>query len=80
MLNQNTFFSLSEIGDNFKSKSACHIIYGDRKSATRHFSPNNNRYIVIICFSGDNTEDYIETANLSPEAFEEVRWMSIWLI
>lgn len=31
MLNQNTFFSLSEITDSFQSKSACHIIYGDRK-------------------------------------------------
>lgn len=31
MLNQNTFFSLSEINDSFQSKSACHIVYGDRK-------------------------------------------------
>jgi hypothetical protein len=31
MLNQNTFFSTTEINENFKSNSACHIIYGDSK-------------------------------------------------
>ena len=30
MLNQNTFFSLHEISDDFKTPSACHLIYGDR--------------------------------------------------
>jgi hypothetical protein len=29
MLNQNTFFTVSEINANFKTDSACHIIYGD---------------------------------------------------
>ena len=31
MLNQNTFFSVTEINDNFETNSACHIIYGDGK-------------------------------------------------
>ena len=32
MLNQNTFFTVSEINANFKTDSACHIIYGDGAS------------------------------------------------
>jgi hypothetical protein len=28
-LNQNTFFTIQPIGDGFKTKSACHIFYGD---------------------------------------------------
>ncbi len=67
MLNQNTFFSLSEIGDNFKSKSACHIIYGDSKLP----------YLVSIkMFDAfdieNNTEDFIDTSNLSLGDFEQV--------
>ena len=32
MLNQNTFFSVTEINSNFQTNSACHIIYGDGTS------------------------------------------------
>ncbi len=68
MLNQNTFFSLSEIGDNFKSKSACHIIYGDSKLP----------YLLVLMNVFDafdienNTEDFIDTSNLSLGDFEQV--------
>jgi hypothetical protein len=34
MLNQNTFFSITEINDNFETKSAVHVIYGDLKGTT----------------------------------------------
>ena len=30
MLNQNTFFSVTELNDSFETPSACHIIYGDK--------------------------------------------------
>ena len=30
MLNPNTFFTVSEINDNYKTPSALHIIYGDK--------------------------------------------------
>ena len=30
MLNPNTFFHVAEINDNFKTDSACHIVYGDK--------------------------------------------------
>mmetsp|Transcript_10084 Transcript_10084/g.16570 ORF Transcript_10084/g.16570 Transcript_10084/m.16570 type:complete len:131 (-) Transcript_10084:119-511(-) len=29
LLNQNTFFTISEISDDFKTPSACHFVYGD---------------------------------------------------
>ena len=29
MLNQNTFFSVTEINSNFKTNSACHVVFGD---------------------------------------------------
>lgn len=32
ILNQNTFFSIAEINDKFKTKSSCHFIYGDGKN------------------------------------------------
>jgi len=38
MLNQNTFFSLSEITDNFETKSACHLIYGDGKYLKKYIN------------------------------------------
>jgi hypothetical protein len=31
MLNQNTFFTVTEIDHNFKAASACHILYNDCK-------------------------------------------------
>ena len=34
MLNQSTFFSVTEINDNFETKSAVHVIYGDLNSTT----------------------------------------------
>ena len=38
MLNQNTFFSVTEINSNFKTNSACHVIFGDGTTAvTRDF-------------------------------------------
>jgi hypothetical protein len=31
VLNQNTFFALTQIPDSFDSSSACHVIFGDSK-------------------------------------------------
>ena len=50
MLNQNTYFVLTEINHHFDTPSSCHILYGD----------------------GANTEEDIETAGLSSEAFEQM--------
>ena len=33
MLNQNTFFSVTELNDNFDTESAVHVIYGDHKDS-----------------------------------------------
>jgi hypothetical protein len=41
MLNQNTFFSITEISDQFKTPSACHLIYVD-KDSTEEIIPTEN--------------------------------------
>ena len=38
MLNQNTFFSVTELNDSFETPSACHIIYGDKDLNTEEIS------------------------------------------
>eukprot|EP00597_Dinobryon_sp_UTEXLB2267_P012128 CAMPEP_0170114646 /NCGR_PEP_ID=MMETSP0020_2-20130122/10864_1 /TAXON_ID=98059 /ORGANISM="Dinobryon sp., Strain UTEXLB2267" /LENGTH=96 /DNA_ID=CAMNT_0010341745 /DNA_START=114 /DNA_END=400 /DNA_ORIENTATION=- len=35
-LNQNTFFAVSEIHDDFKTVSRCHFVFGDRDD-TQHY-------------------------------------------
>lgn len=53
ILNQNTFFSVAEISDQFKTPSSCHFVYGDGEkrakiySALAYFQCDVNQYIYL---------------------------------
>ena len=40
MLNPNTYFTVTEINDNYQTPSALHVIYGD-KDDTGYYNYNN---------------------------------------
>jgi hypothetical protein len=94
MLNQNTFFAVSEISDDFKTPSACHFIYGDCEYLCLSFRLHiiyhsfDALTLRLLLFSSsplpstpavNATEDAVETEGLTHEAFEQVRLHRLFL-
>jgi len=42
MLNQNTFFSITELNEEFTSKSACHVVYGDHENTVEEIETSGH--------------------------------------
>ena len=84
MLNQNTFFAVSEIDHQYKTPSACHFIYGDGKYL-RVLFVNTFLLLCLILLLWhiwhfcthpgnlvQNTEEMVRTDGLSDKQFEQV--------
>ena len=40
-MNQNTFFSVNDIGEDWETESRCHFVYGDKSSTYDHIDVKN---------------------------------------
>ena len=74
-LNPNTFFQVQEITDQFKTESACHVIYGDGADRPAVFS--NMACVPYLAFpprsSAElNTEDVIPSSGITAFDFEKM--------